>query len=258
VAVLQAAAGRLALTPEKSRSFFRIRELMLNRHQSSRSDALDIRRAIASQLRDALQELPLTPFDWSTFDAAIALRGSRETEGNTPDLRLTALTKLLCTAPARGPELRALWNECVVTAEYSLRLAPMLHADRETCAVASLLHRLGDLLTLRAIGTLEYAMRVRLDAASRADLCAQHGGELQGRTVRAWGVAPRAAATAAEWRRLRDFPSAAAEATVVYLARLFAIEQLSPQSCALGMIEHACEEAGILPGALAPHRKTPP
>jgi len=222
---------------------------MLNRTQSSGNDALDIRRAIASQLRDALQEVPHTPFDWSAFDPASALRNGGPADGNTPDLRLTALTKLLCTAPARGPELRALWNECVVTAAFSLRLAPILGADSRTCAVAALLHRLGDLLTLRAIGTLEYAMRVRLDAASRADLCAEHGGELLDRTVRAWGVAPSAAATAAEWRRLREFP-AAAEATVVYLARLFAIERLSPQFCALGMIEHACEEAGVSAAAL--------
>jgi hypothetical protein len=223
---------------------------MLNRTQSSASDALDIRRAIASQLREALQQLPPTPFDWSTFDAESALRGRAHAQGDTPDLRLTALSKLLCTAPARAPELRALWNECVVTAEFALRLAPMLKADPGTCAVAALLHRLGDLLTLRAIGTLEHAMRIRLDAPSRADLCAQHGGELLDRAVRAWGVSPRAAATAAEWRRLCEFPSAAAEATTVYLARLFAIERLSPQFCALGMIEHACEEAGIDTDAL--------
>jgi HD-like signal output (HDOD) protein len=173
------------------------------------------------------------------------LRSDGRAESTTPDLRLTALTKLLCTAPARGPELRALWNECVVTAAFSLRLAPLLRADAEISAVAALLHRLGDLLTLRTIGTLEHAMRVRLDATSRADLCAEHGGQLLDRTVRAWGIAPRAASTAAEWRRLREFPAAAAEATVVYLARLFAIERLSPQFCALGMIEHACEEAGI-------------
>jgi HDOD domain len=210
---------------------------MLNRTQWSASDALDIRRAIATQLREAIKELPPTPFDWSTFEPAIAL--------STADVRVAALTKLLCTAPARGPELRALWNECVVTAAFSVRLAPMLRADTYTCGVAALLHRLGDLLTLRAIGTLEHAMRVRLDAASRADLCAELGGELLDRTVRAWGLLPRAAATAAEWRRLCEFPSAAAEATVVYLARLFAIERLSPQFCVPGMIEHACEEAGI-------------
>jgi hypothetical protein len=221
---------------------------MLNRPESKVSDALDIRRTIASQLRDALQEPPHTPFDWSTFDAATALLSGREAD--TPDLRLAALEKLLCTAPARGPELRALWNECVATAAYSLRLAPVLGADAETCTVASLLHRLGDLLTLRAIGTLEHGMRVRLDAASRAVLCAEHGGELLDRVVRAWGVAPRAAATAAEWSRLREFPAVSPEATVVYLARLFAIERLSPQFCALGMIEHACEEAGIDAAAL--------
>jgi hypothetical protein len=58
-------------------------------------------------------------------------------------------------------------------------------------------------------------------------------------------VPPRAAATAAEWRRLREFPGAAPEAATVYLARLFAIERISPQFCAPGVLEHAMEEAGL-------------
>jgi len=55
---------------------------------------------------------------------------------------------------------------------------------------------------------------------------------------------------------LREFPSAA-EATVVYLARLFAIERLSPQFCALGLIERACEEAGIDAAAMEQLRDDP-
>jgi hypothetical protein len=224
---------------------------MLNRTQTSGSEALDARRAIATELRDSLRELPPTPFEWATFDIESALRANGHANGLTPDLRLAALTKLLCTAPARAPELRALWNECVVTAAFALRLAPVLRADAAISGMAALLHRLGDMLTLRAIGAVEHAARVRLDAAGKADLCAEHGGDQLDRVVRAWGVPPRAAAVAAEWRRLREFPTAAAEATAVYLARLFAIERLSPQFCAPGMIEHACEEAGVSAGTLA-------
>jgi hypothetical protein len=224
---------------------------MLNRTLTIGSEALDARRAIASDLRESLRELPPSPFDWTTFDVEGALRGGGEANGNTPDLRLAALTKLLCTAAARSPELRALWNECVVTATFALRLAPVLRADPITSAVAALLHRLGDLLTLRAIGGIEHATRLRLDAAGKADLCAEHGDGQLDRVVRAWGVPPRAAAVAAEWRRLREFPAAAAEATAVYLARLFAIERIAPHFCAPGMIEHACEEAGISAATLA-------
>lgn len=226
---------------------------MLNRTRTSGSEALDARRAIAADLRESLRELPPTPFDWATFDIEEALRGS-EADRDTPNLGLTALGRTLCSAPARAPELRALWNECVVTATLALRLAPVLKADASICGIAALLHRLGDLLTLRAIGTAEHAARVRIDAASKADLCAEHAGDQLDRVVRAWGVPPRAAAVAAEWRRLREFPSAAPEATVVYLARLFAIEQLTPQFCAPGMIEHACDEAGVDAGRLAEFR----
>jgi hypothetical protein len=44
---------------------------------------------------------------------------------------------------------------------------------------------------------------------------------------------------------LGEFPAAAADATAVYLARLFAIEHASPQFCAPGAIEHAVEELGL-------------
>jgi hypothetical protein len=148
-------------------------------------------------------------------------------------------------APARSAELRALWNECVVTAAYAYRLAPPLGADPDTSAIAGLLHRLGDILTIRAIAGIEHASRLRLDGPSKADLCAQYGDEQLERVVRAWAVPPLAAATAAQWRRLREFPGAAAEATAVYLGRLFAIELVAPQFCAPGVIGHAAIELGV-------------
>jgi len=214
---------------------------MLNRLNTADSEALDARRAIAAELRERLREMPASPIAWADFDATVALSGT----GAAADLRLAALASVLCVAPARSSELRAMWKECVVTAAFALRVAPHLRGDAQVSAIAALLHRLGDLLTIRAIGAAEHATRVRLDAASRAELCAIHGGEQLERAVRDWAVPPRAAATAAEWRRLREFPSAAAEAAAVYLARLFAIEFISPQFCAPGVLEHAMEEAGL-------------
>jgi hypothetical protein len=220
---------------------------MLNRTNSAVSEALDARRTVSAELREHLRELPPSPFDWNSFEPAAALRSG----GAAPDLRLAAMMKLLCTSPARAPELRALWNESVITAAYALRLAPALGGDADTSAIAGLLHRLGDLLTIRAIAAVEHASRLRLDAPSKSDLCAQHGGEQLERAVRAWAVPARAAATAAEWRRLREFPGAAADATAVYLARLCAIELISPKFCAPGLVERAAEETGLPAGTLS-------
>ena len=220
---------------------------MLNRPNSSPNPALDARRTISAEMRERLREPPPTPFEWAGFDPSMALRDG----GASPDLRLAALAHLLCTAPARSAELRALWNESLVTAAMALRLAPHLNGDAETSAIAGLLHRLGDILTVRAIATIEHSARVRLDAASKADLCAEHGGEQLERAVRAWGVPARAAATAAEWRRLREFPGAAAEATAVYLGRLLGLELISPQFCAPGVVDRAAIEAGLPAHALS-------
>jgi hypothetical protein len=224
---------------------------MLNRPNALTNESLDARRTVGAELRDRLLELPPTPFDWGAFDAVQVLGNS----GVSPDLRLAAMTRLLCTAPARSAELRALWNESVLTGAYAMRIAPHLGGDAQVSGIAGLLHRLGDILTLRAIAVIEHRTRLRLDAASKADLCAEHGGGQLERAVRAWGVPPRAAATAAEWRRLREFPDAAADATAVYLARLFAIEASAPQFCAPGSIEHAAEELGLASDILSSLRR---
>lgn len=214
---------------------------MLNRPTAVLRDSLESRHSISLRLRQHLDELPATPFDWNTFDAAAAVGGAAD----AADMRLAALGKLLCSAPARTAELRALWDECVATAAFAARIAPRLGGDARSSVIAGLLHRLGDMLTLRGIAAIEHASHLRLDPATKASLCLEQGGEQLERALRAWNVPARAAATAVEWRRLREYPGAAADAAAVYLARLFAIELLTPQFCAPGVIDRAAEEMGL-------------
>src|SRR5262245_37957138 len=155
---------------------------MSNRSNTAPIPALDARRALASQLRAAAREIPPSPCAWSTIDWNAAFAEAK------PDLGLARLSALMCEAPARCAELRALWNESVATSAFAWRLAPHLGADPETSAIAGLLHRLGDALTVHAIGTLEHEAAIRLDAASKADLCAEHSNDLLEQVVRAWGV----------------------------------------------------------------------
>lgn len=216
-------------------------DLMSNRTNPAPHATLDARRVIAVELRERVREVPPAPFDWTSFDPGAALGPGSA----SPDLRLAALQKLLCSSPVRSAELRGLWNESVMTGAFAWRLAPDVGGDPDTSAVAGLLHRLGDILTIRAIAAIEHAAQVRLDAVGKADLCAELGVGILDRTVRAWGVPVRAAATAAEWRRLRDFPDAAADATAVYLGRSFALELIAPEFCAPGAVDSAATEAGL-------------
>jgi HD-like signal output (HDOD) protein len=209
---------------------------MSNRSHIAPQAALDARRIVAAELRERVRQLPPPPFEWARFDVGAALADGH---------RLASLQRLLCTAPARAAELRGLWIESVITAAFAWRLAPDLGGDAETAAMAGLLHRLGDMLTLRALAAVEHDAQVRLDSIGKSDLCAELGVGLLDRSLRAWGVPVRAAATAAEWRRLRDFPDAAADATAVYLGRLLAIELIAPQFCAPGTVDGAAEEAGL-------------
>jgi hypothetical protein len=214
--------------------------------KTAASEALDLRREIRTGIHDELRVLPETPFAWADFDAGQAFAA-----GAAPDPRLVQLSRIVCNAPARTAELRSMWNECVITAAFAWRLAPHLGSDADSCAIAGLLHRMGDLLTLRALGAVEYATRLRIDAAGKAELSVELGEQQLERVVRAWRIPPRAASTAAEWRRLRDFPAAAADATTVYLSRLLALELISPQFCAPGVLDHAVEEARVNPAVLS-------
>jgi hypothetical protein len=216
-------------------------ELMSNRTNIAPHAALDARRVVAAGLRERVREVPPAPFDWAGFDFGAALR----MDGAAPDPRLAAMQRQLCASPARSAELLGLWTESVMTAAFAWRIAPDLGADAHTAAGAGLLHRLGDILTIRAIAAIEHAAQVRLDPVGRSDLCAELGAGMLDRTLRAWGVPVRVAATAGEWRRLRDFPDAAADATAVYLGRLFALELVSPQFCAPGAVTAAALDAGL-------------
>jgi hypothetical protein len=215
---------------------------MSNRSNIASQAALDARRIVAAELRERVRQLPPPPFEWASFDVGAALGDG---------LRLASLQRLLCAAPARSAELRGLWIESVITAAFALRVAPDLGGHAETAAMAGLLHRLGDILTIRALATVEHESLLRLDSVGKSDLCAELGVGLLDRSLRAWGVPVRAAATAAEWRRLRGFPDAAADATAVYLGRLLAIELIAPQFCAPGAVDAAAAEVGLTAGRLS-------
>lgn len=217
---------------------------MSNRSHTASVARLDARRALTVQIRELVRVIPAFSCDWTSVDWS-AVYG-----GGATDPRLERLSALMVDAPARVAELRALWNESLATSAFAWRLAPQLGADADTSAIAGLLHRLGDVLTLRAIGRLEHESGLRLDAAGKADLCADHSTEALDRAVRAWEVPARAATMAAAWRRLRDFPEAAADAAVVHLARFMAIERVSPRFCTPGIVEAAAEEMNVPPDVI--------
>jgi len=210
-------------------------------------DALDARGLVVAELRERAIEVPASPFDWAAFDAGAVLR----VEGASADARLSAMQRQLCSSPARAAELLGLWSESVTTAAFAWRIAGDVGSCPDTAAIAGLVHRLGDILTIRAIAAIEHAGGVRLDAMARHDLCAELGAGMLDRTLRAWGVPARAAAVAVEWRQRLDFPELAADATAIHLGRLLALELLAPQFCAPGALSAAATAAGLCAGRLS-------
>ena len=217
---------------------------MLNRSNTAPAIALDARRALAARLRELVRQIPPAPCAWSGIDWEGLFAGA------SADTGLGQLSRLYCDAAGRVTELRGLWNESIATAAFAWRIAPHLGAEPAASATAGLLHRLGDALTLRALASIEESSGMRVDAAAKANLCAEHANTVLDEAVRVWQVPTRAAAMASGWRRLRDFPAVASDAAVVHLARFMAIERVSPRFCAPGMVESAAEELKVDAGVL--------
>ncbi|MCC7461907.1 MAG: HDOD domain-containing protein [Gammaproteobacteria bacterium] len=128
-----------------------------------------------------------------------------------------------------------LWREGLATAWSAARLARELELDPRIAAAAGLLHRLGELRVLTALAIAEREAGARLDAPSRAGLCAEHGGQAATRLFAAWHIAPRAASAAVAWRNAPAHGRPPGDAAVVYVAHLLASRILSPEFPAPGL-----------------------
>ena len=225
------------------------RSLLVRR---SAAQALASNDAVCRVLQRELISLPLRPslldagIGWlaqgapADASAALALRGL----GNTH--------RALFEGARDASEPLRLWREGLATAWAAARLARELELDPRIAATAGLLHRLGELRVLTALAIAEREAGARLDAPSRAGLCAEHGGQAATRMFAAWNIAPRAASAAVSWRNAPAHGRPPGDAAVVYVGHLLASRVLSPEFPAPGL-ESAVEfDFGIGPELLVP------
>jgi hypothetical protein len=203
--------------------------------------ALEARLAVATAFRSHSQQPPTIVCDWHLIGLAF------HPQLSTPQARdeIAKLASALSDTVARGEEIGLLWLESLATAAFAMPLAKLLGVNGADCAVAGLLHRVGDLLTLRALGQAEEQVVARLDGGSKAELLAHHGGPLMSAAMRAWDVPAAAAAAAIQWRQVGDLKLPGKSATVVYLAQLVALDALHPQLFVPGFLAAAAQECGV-------------
>ncbi len=198
--------------------------------------ALEARAAVSRRFSVEARALPAAPLNFSRY----------ETWSLLPErVELDSLQTAAFSAEGRATELQALWQETLAAAVCARRVAEALDVEARACVAAALLHRIGDALALAALSRSEDEAGVRLDAPSRADVCAAESIQIGERALRWWCVPPRVASLVMGWRRFGEFPTNDKGPAVVYLSHLLALEWLSPEICAPGLVESVADELGI-------------
>lgn len=86
---------------------------------------------------------------------------------------------------------------------------------------------------------------VRIDDASKSDLCSAHARDLTQGMVHVWQLPEAVGACVVGWRSLGEFTAVSAESAAVYFGHMFAAELLHPQFSAPGALDAAAQAAGL-------------
>lgn len=202
--------------------------------------------AVAAALSVALQPIPARPL---LFDAVIANLSAGAPLQNA-DMALRGYrhlrTALIGTANTDSL-LQSYWREALACGFFAAQLAWHFGFDLRTAAAAGVLHRCGEASALAALALVEEQHGLRLDAPSRAGLCAEQGEELATRLLHAWSIAPAIAQAALGWRHSVTEHGPMNLSKLVYLAHLLALACLEPDFAPPGLEDAAASELGIDP-----------
>ncbi|MGD9598565.1 MAG: hypothetical protein AB7G76_13360 [Steroidobacteraceae bacterium] len=168
--------------------------------------------------------------------------------GDAGDTAVHDIADSLFTVIGRDREAALLRDGALVTRDKALALSQLLPVSRGTVGAAALLHRAGEACALRALALAESGAQVRLDAPSRAELCARHQGEYTEQLVRDWALPAPVVEVLRTWRQFR--PTVSLAAAVVYYAHFLASEQLHPEFFVPGLLRGVAAELGIDPARL--------
>lgn len=207
--------------------------LLLVRRSAAR--ALACNEDVSRVLERELASLPARP---SLLDAGLGWLAQGAPADASAGLALRGLGnahRALLEGAHDASEPLRLWREGLATAWSAARLARELELDPRIAAAAGLLHRLGELRVLTALAIAEREAGARLDAPSRAGLCAEYGGQAATRLFAAWNIAGRAASAAVAWRNAPAHGRPPGDAAVVYIGHLLAARILSPEFPAPGL-----------------------
>ncbi len=193
----------------------------------------------------ALNRIPARPAGYSACVAHLQEEPSRVVAQPLALRSLQRFRDVLFHAPGRELEMRVLWRESLAAAFYARLLATELREDAPLAAGAALLHRLGEVLALRALADAEFNAGQRLLGPVLQEVTAAQNEPLANRAMSLWTLSDELRALLLQWRAADVLTAGCGLARCLSLAQLLAFEQVHAGRATPGVVESACDQAQL-------------
>jgi HDOD domain len=193
----------------------------------------------------ALRRLPSRPMG---FPACVShLQDDAHKLASRPVAVRTLLRfrEALFCAPGRELEMRQLWRESLATACTARMIATALGGNAPLLTGAGLLHRLGEVIALRALAEAELYSGQRLPGTAVREMISARDEDLVARASGQWALADELRDIIVNWRTSTLTESRTEAGRQLMLAQLFAFEQVHAGQNTPGVVETACADMGI-------------
>ncbi|MGC4028416.1 MAG: HDOD domain-containing protein [Steroidobacteraceae bacterium] len=220
------------------------RVVYLGSRAAAAAPAADTPRVLAA-FAHALERIPSCP---GGFSACVAHLQEEHSKLAVQMAALRALQRFrdaLFHAPGREVEMRQLWRESLTAACYARLLAAELAGDAPLLTGAALLHRLGDVLALRALAHAEFNSGQRLGGPVLQEVTAAQNGPLATRAITQWSLSDSLRSLLAKWRSDDVWTGDEPAARHLALVQLLAFEHVHAGRSTPGVVETAFDQAQL-------------
>lgn len=196
-------------------------------------------------LGHALERIPSCP---AGFTACVAHLQEQPVRVATQLAALRALQRFrdaLFHAPGREVEMRQMWRETLAAGCYARLLATEIAGDAPLLTGAALLHRMGEVLALRALTHAEFNAGQRLSEEALLEAMAAQNGPLATRAMEQWSISEALRTLLLKWRSEEMWSSEDPSARHLALAQLLAFEHVHAGRSTPGVVETAFDQAQL-------------
>jgi hypothetical protein len=200
---------------------------------------------VLSAFAVALRRLPSRPTGFSACVSYLQDDAHKLASRPIAVRTLLRLRDALFCAPGREVEMRQLWRESLATACTARMVATALGGDAPLLTGAGLLHRLGEVIALRALAEAEFYTGHRLVGTVLRETIAARDEGLIARASGQWALSDNLREIIVDWRT-NTLPDTRSDAgRQLTLAQLVAFEQLHAGQNTPGVVEVACTQMGV-------------